>query len=1151
MKKNRLFVYLARAGWKKCVQIMKLTTFLILLFVVDASASFSQNTKISVKVENGTLSEIFSKIEEQSEYRFFYQNEQIRDVSKKTVDVTNENILELVSELLKETGLSYKLADRNIIIFPTSEENPLDKVLPQQKSISGKVIDSSGVPLPGVTVVLKGTTNGTITDADGKYSVTNVPGDAILAFSFVGMKTQEIKVAGKTAINVTMEEETTAIDEVVAIGYGTQKKKLTTGASNHVENESIQKLNSTNPMKAMQSLTSGINITKASGSPGSDYKIFIRGIGTIGNANPLYVVDGVTVSSIKDISPSDIESIDVLKDAASSAIYGSRGANGVVLITTKQGKAGKPIITYDAYYGVQNLAHKIDMLNAQDYLTIATEQGRNSSNFPTQVYNYDAIKSGKWFGTNWLNEFENKNAPIQNHNIGVTGGTEQSVYSIGASYLNQEGFLGNPTHPNYMQYTFRVNSEHKLIKNNNKSFDILKIGENINFSKVDQRKIDESAGLQSIIKAPPFMPAFNDDGSFYIDNNNPWSSSLGNPIALINYQSGENKTITTSFLANAYIAFQPIKKLIVRSSFGYNYGGSSVRAYYPMYNLDALHIKTLSTINQQMSNTSRWILDNTLTYDFSIKEKHNFKLLAGMSAENSGIGESISGTNFSPQLEGLDYAYLSNSLTVDATNGTKISGNPIGQNKIASYFGRASYDFNQTYMATVILRADGSSNFASGHRWGYFPSISGGWIVTNEPFMKTTSQWLENFKLRASWGQNGNQAITPFQYLSAISNDSKLSNAFIGSDKTKFSTGYYSSILANPNISWEVSKQTDLGFDMNLLSNRLSITFDWYSKLTSKWLVQAPIPDIYGTGAPYVNGGDIKNQGMEFSIGWHNRNNNSFHYSANANVSINKNKITRIANSEGIIHGSNNALGITMTECYRAQVGYPVGYFWGLTNLGIFQTQDEINNYKNSEGVVIQPQAVPGDYIRKDWNDDGVINDKDKTMIGDPNPNVIFSFSYNMDYKGFDFSININGVLGNQIAWAYFNGADDLSNSMSTKMDRWHGAGTSNTQPRAAINSANETIFSDRYISNGDYLRLSNLTLGYDFKRLWKVSPLQQIRFYITAQNLYTVTGYKGLDPEVGGSGLSFTGISNWAGGIDLASYPSPRTFMVGLSIKY
>lgn len=446
-------------------------------------------------------------------------------------------------------------------------------------------------------------------------------------------------------------------------------------------------------------------------------------------------------------------------------------------------------------------------------------------------------------------------------------------------------------------------------------------------------------------------------------------------------------------------------------------------------------------------------------------------------------------------------------------------------------------------MATLVMRADGSSKFAPGNRWGYFPSVSAGWVISNEAFMERTSSWMDFLKLRASWGQNGNQNIAGFQYLANIAFDSKY---FFGDNKTNSFTGAYPSILANPDITWETSEQINVGLDTRFLNGRLSAVFDWYNKSTKDWLVQAPIVGIYGTGAPFVNGGDVRNRGVELGLGWNDQV-NDFRYGVNFNISYNKNEVTRIANTEGIIHGPANVLSHNTSELYRAEVGYPIGYFWGYKTDGLFQTEADVKAYTNAEGTVIQPDAQPGDLRFVDTNGDGMIDDNDKVMIGDPNPDVNFGFSLNLGYKGFDLSVVTNGVAGNQIARAYRSANLPFENYTTEILGRWHGEGTSNSIPRVtASGHINDLYVSDRYIESGSYWRISNITVGYDFKKLFTGLPLQQARLYVTGQNLATITKYKGLDPEVG---YGFD--SSWASGIDLGFYPSPRVFMVGVSIKY
>ena len=636
------------------------------------------------------------------------------------------------------------------------------------------------------------------------------------------------------------------------------------------------------------------------------------------------------------------------------------------------------------------------------------------------------------------------------------------------------------------------------------------------------------------------MPVYDDSMDYHYALD--WDEKQVNPMGLLDYNRGNNLTSKHNVSGNFYLEFQPVKNLKYRSSFGINMINSSYRNYVPIYNLGPEKFTTEDKVVQSQTSSMKWLFENTLSYDFNILDKHRFGVLLGTSAEKSGIGSTIKGENVNSIFDDFEHAYLDNTPIVYEGK-TLLSGYPGTPARLLSFFGRFNYNYNETYMATVVLRADGSSKFAPKHRWGYFPSVSVGWVMSNEAFMENSSSWLDFFKLRASWGQNGNQNIAGFQYLSNMSFDAKY---FFGDNKNTVFTGGYPSILANPDITWETSEQINVGVDARLLDNRLSIVFDWYNKATKDWLVRAPIVGIYGTGAPFINGGDVLNRGIELGLNWNDQI-DDFIYGVNLNLSHNKNEVTRIANTEGIIHGPANVISNTTAELYRAEVGYPIGYFWGYKTDGLFQNENDVSSYKNSNGVIIQPDAKPGDLRFKDINDDGIIDDNDKVMIGDPNPDFNFGFSFNLAYKGFDLSVVTNGVLGNQIIRSYRSAALPYENYTSEILGRWHGEGTSNTIPRvSATASNNEFYISDRYVENGDYWRMSNLTIGYDFKKSFTNLPLQQARVYFTAQNLFTITKYKGFDPEVG-----YDFGSSWASGIDLGFYPSPRVFMIGFSFKY
>lgn len=811
-------------------------------------------------------------------------------------------------------------------------------------TIQGVITSASdNLPLIGVNVVEKGTTNGTITDFDGNFELTVSPGVTLTA-SYIGYLEEEVKVIqGNTFYQVVMKENSLALDEVVVVGYGVQKKKLVTGATVQVKGDDIRKLNTVSPLSALQSQIPGVNIVKKSGQPGEGFKVNIRGIGTIGNSQPLYIVDGVARGDIDYLNPADIESLDVLKDAASAAIYGSRAANGVVLVTTKQGKAGKASIEYDGYFGVQNPYKMTPVLNAQEYVIIMNEAKVNSG-LPLNDYasllapgDWERIQNGTWQGTNWLEEIRKKNAPVQSHSLNMSGGTEQSVYSIGLSYTSQEGIFGKPVTPEYTRYTARVNTEHTLYKV--KDLNVIQFGENLSYTYAEKNGIAIGDGywndINSALRTTPFLPLWARDA----DGNDipgqyhyviPWNTQMPNPVGVMDYGRGQNASKNHNIYGNFYFVIQPIKDLKFRSNFGFNASAWSYRAYKPEFDLGPVDMNPEDEIRQNSGNGLGWTFENTLSYTFKINTDHTFDALIGTSAERWGLGESVSGKNVNSVFGDFNHAFLDNTALLDIAK-MELGGKLGDRGGILSYFGRINYNYQEKYMGTVVFRADGSSNFAKGNRWGYFPSVSAGWVMSNEEFMETTREWMDFLKLRASWGQNGNQSIDAFQYLATIS--FKDSEYFIGAKDNKV-VGAYPDILPNPDVTWETSEQIDLGIDARFLNSRLSLAFDWYKKTTRDWLVPAPILASYGTGAPYINGGDIVNKGIELSLNWNDRV-EDFTYSVTANLSHNKNEITRIANNEGIIRSEVN-LNYGEEGFPRAQVGYPISYFWGYKNRWYF-----------------------------------------------------------------------------------------------------------------------------------------------------------------------------------------------------------------------
>jgi TonB-linked SusC/RagA family outer membrane protein len=1041
-----------------------------------------------------------------------------------------------------------------------------------QQTVTGVVRDQDGQPMSGVTVMVQGTTVGTLTGIDGKYSLAVPAGRTSLLFSFIGFSPLEVVIGTRSIVDVAMNEAMTGLDEVVVVGYGTMRKKLVTGATVQVKGDAIQKLSTVSPMTALQGQTPGLSIIKSNGEPGAGFKVNIRGMGTIGDSSPLYVIDGVPGDNIDNMSPADIESIDVLKDAASSAIYGSRGANGVILVTTKRGTrpaaGAKANISYDASFGWQNLYKKLPMMNAMEYANIVNESRVNAAQplfdygssvlvdevMTPLVPDWDKIQTGESKGTDWLDQLTVKNAPVSNNAINITGGSQLATYSMGISHSKQNGIIGNPVESMYERISFRLNSDFTIIKDKTNTFDILKAGETLRYTNSNQNGIGTGNqywnDIFSAIVTSPFLPMYAADASdksFPYHYAIPWNVQEGNPIASMIYNRGMNETKGHDLAGSIYFEIQPIKNLILKSSFGYNMNAGSYRAYQPVYVLSATAFRNAGQDNtsQSMWAGFGWTWENTLSYNFKIGSDHSFTTLLGTSAERSGLGQGMNGSNVKSLYTDFEHAYLNNAPVVDVTN-TRLGGSPWGIGGILSYFGRVSYTFRDKYMATAILRADASSNFARGKRWGYFPSFSAGWVISEEDFFSNIKNSINFLKVRGSWGQNGNASISPFQYLATISFSNV--NYFFGPDKAVTSVGGYPNILPNPDVTWETSDQLNLGLDARFLGSKLSAEFDWYKRTTFDWLINPSILASYGTNAPYVNGGDVLNTGVELALNWSD-NAGSFNYTIGVNGAYNKNEVKRIANNEGIFHGKSGALGEGTSELARAQVGFPIGYFWGYKTRGVFQSEAEVAAYRNSKGIKIMPTAVAGDLIFDDTNDDGVISGADKVMIGDPNPDVIVGLNFSVSFKGIDLSMLSNGAFGQQIARSWRRWADSPINNYTTDIfKRWHGVGTSNKYPRLYYGASNNWQYvSDIFIENGDYLRLSNITLGYDLKSVLKAIPLAQARFFVTFQNLYTFTKYSGMDPEIGSSGDT----DSWAKGIDIGYYPSPRTFMLGASLKF
>ena len=1018
------------------------------------------------------------------------------------------------------------------------------------KTVTGKVLSASdNEPLLGATVIVQGKQGGSVTDLDGKFSIEANDGQTLVV-SYIGFITQRVKVNGDNLV-IKLEEEANSLNDVVVIGYGVQKKKLVTGANINVKGDDIAKLNTSNPLQALQGQTPGMTIISQSGQPGSGLKVNIRGMGTINGSDPLYIIDGIR-GDIASLNPADIESIDVLKDAASAAIYGSQSANGVVLITTKSGKEGRAVVSFDGYVGWQNKPRSVKMLNAHEYMTILDEQAINSGKQP---YDWSAYKSiynadGSVIDTDWVDQMFRKNAQTGSYNIGVTGGSKTGNYALTLGYMNQEGIVGGKDVSNYERYNFRVNSDWQV-----KPW--LKIGEQVSFIYTKNRGVSVGNAYNNTLKGAfgmsPLVPVYgkNNYKSPYLNTKfMDWQDvqAMGNPYGLM-MTNTNNENNAARFSANVYADAEWLKDLHFRTVVGYEYYSSDYRNFTPIYEFSDYSRNINQTrVSQNASHNHQLTWTNTLSYSWKWKA-HSLNALVGTEAyQFSGIGVGAGQGKLKSGFDDWSHAYISNGTASSPEDGLSASGAPALKQRMFSYFGRAGWNWKETYMLNATLRADASSKFARGNRWGYFPSVSAGWLVSNERFWKPVANVLDYFKLRVSWGQVGNQNIGDLMFVSPITTAGVyylFGNQYGAAAQAPF-YGAYESRLANEKVKWETSEQIDLGFDARAIDGRLNINFDWYYKTTKDWLVVAPILATAGTGAPYINGGDVKNTGVEVGLSWSDRIGKDLHYYVNVNGAYNHNEVGNIPTEDGIIHGTdgNGQLYDNSTEFYRASNGRPIGYFWGYKTAGVFQNQQDINDWIASGNGVLQSDVQPGDVKYYDIDHNGVINDADKVNLGNGMPDFTYGFTLGFDYKGFDFNVTANGMVGNDIVQAYRNVGTKTANYTTEVLSRWTGEGTSNKYPRVTENNINWQ-FSDLFIHDGSFLRVSNITLGYDFVRILKTQLFSQARLYFQIQNALTFTKYNGMDPEIG------YGVNSWASGIDLGYYPRPRTILVGVNLKF
>lgn len=1008
----------------------------------------------------------------------------------------------------------------------------------QEIQISGVITEAgTDYTVPGATIQVKGTTNGTVADFDGNYKFSISESATTLVISFVGYETAEIEIAGQSVINVALEVSLTQLSEIVVTGYGTQRKKVVTGAIASVSSEEIASTPVLRVEQALQGRTAGVQVTQQSGQPGEAPTVRIRGTGTTGDSNPLYVVDGLVVGGIDYLNPGDIESIDVLKDAASAAIYGARAANGVVLITTKSGVKGKMSISYSGYYGVQNVAKTIDMLDADQYKMLMNEGASNAG--LTEEFDLNEIPA---HNTNWQDHLFQKNVAISNHQITISGGSDKSTFSSSMSKFSQEGIIGGDK-SQFDRYTIRLNSNHKVN-------DMFTFGNNLAYTHIIKKGVDSNTSFNgsysSAINLDPLTPLYEEDAN--ILGTSPYSdepviknsdgqvygiskyvgSEVVNPLALLEIDNSNERV--DKLVGNIFGELEPLENLKFRTSLGIDLAYVHNDGYRPFYFLNYAQNNTDRTsVSKSMDRYFTWQWENTLTYTKKVND-HNIGGLVGMTAFEKKH-EDLYGQNFDAYLEDPNNVYL-NMATADSVAEARGGAE---HEALYSLFGRVTYDYKDKYSFTGIIRRDGSSKFGANNRFGIFPSVGVAWIASDEDFLQNLGP-INLLKFRTSWGINGNQNIGDYRFVSPMDQ----SGGYIFSGGRRI--GAYPEFVENQDIQWEESKQLDIAADLGLFENRLIVTLDYYNKTTDKLLETIPIPGHVGNRPPVVNAGTVENKGVELSLNWREIR-GKVNYSIGLNGSYNKNTMTHIANEEKVIHGATWSIAGEVT---RAEEGLPIAYFYGYKTDGIFQNPNDVFGHINSNGDPLQPNAVPGDVRFVDVNGDGVINPDDRTMIGDPTPKFTFGLNGSADYKGFDISFLLLGAAGNDV----FNGMQrqDLryTNRPASALERWHGEGTSNSMPRFTWSDTNNNYrVSDLYIEDGSYVRLKNVQIGYAIP----ASILEKIgatkwRFYISGENLITITKYTGADPEIGA-------MSSFDIGIDRAIYPQARTFRLGTTLTF
>ena len=1048
--------------------------------------------------------------------------------------------------------------------------------LAQKRTFTGVVFDESNEPIIGASVVEKGTTNGVATNLDGEFSLNVEPGTT-LVISYIGYTTQEVKAADN--LRVVLRPDNATLDEVVVIGYGVQKRSVVTASIAKVSAEDLEGKTRLRADDALKGLAAGVNVTSASGQPGAKSMIRVRGVGTINNTDPLYIIDGMPTDQdgLESVNPNDIESIEVLKDAASGAVYGARAANGVVLITTKKGKLGKTSINYNFSYGWQSAWKKRDVTGAADYAILQNEKYVNGGQAPLYLDPFHQVDANgnaiQGFGTDWQDLLFNDNAPIVQHDLSVSGATEKVNYYLSLGYFTQEGIVGgNYGQSNYNRLSIRSNNQFCIL-DATKERDFLNkldVTANISYMRVHNTGIDANSTwgspLGSALYLAPTLPVTLTDDiarqqfnaypqyELYTDENgNPYTipnfigsyQEQNNPIAMM--QGNPTKNWSHKFMPKFSIDLQLYDSLKYHFTWSaelsfWGNEAAGLQKYYLSGNNNADH----TWVSSYKGDNSTWQIENTITYDKTFG-KHTIGVVLGQSAlKFKGSDLSASHWNLvnlsKPNLNYTTGGDLETTLDADGNiAGVKsligVGGGPYVEHHLASLFARVSYNYDERYMLQATIRRDGSTRFGANKKYGTFPSFSLGWNVMNEQFMAKTRQWLSNFKVRFSWGQNGNENIPNFRY-TVLTETGGTSNYYFGKQATMI-YGSKAAGLGNPDLKWEASEQTNFGIDLAFFNNALTFSVDYYIKKTNDMLIQLPIPSYVGEAKPWGNAGDMKNSGVEFELGYR------FHvadanFAVKGNASYLKNTLNDIGNDTGFLNWGISQFSDGGT---RAENGQPFPFFYGYKTAGVFQNTAEVNAYTNADGGLIQPSATPGDLRFVDVNGDGQITSDDRTNIGKPTPDWTFGLNLSAEWKGFDFNAFFQGVAGADVFDATFRQDIASANYPTWVLDRWTGEGTSDRVPILKLGDSKNWVVSDLYVRDASYMRLKNISLGYTLPRhITQKAGIDRFRVYVRAENLITWTKYWGFDPEIGTSSTSM--------GVDYGVYPQARTWTIGFNVS-